>query len=254
MRVTYLGHKITEKGVLPDPQKILAVREFPRPKTPKHIKQFLGLAGYYRRFVPHFANIAKPLTALLKKRINFKWEEKQEKAFCTLKDILCSEPFLQYPKFSEPFVLTIDASNKALGVVLSQSKIGQDLPIAYASRTLNNTEKKYATWQKELYAIMFGLKQFRPYLYGGHKVYLVTNNKSLQLIDKINGCDRVQRWKMDLKDYNYEVIYKPGKLNKNADALSRNPVLTITYTDDEHKNTYSQNIYELFLKGPKVTC
>ena len=169
--VTYLAHKITEKGVSPDPLKTVAVREFPCPKNVKNIKAFLGLAGYYRRFVPQFANLSKPLTTFLKKNTPFIWGDNQEKAFSTLKNILCSEPILHYPNFSEPFLLTTDASNVALGCVLSQGKIGQDFPIAYASRTLNDAEQKYSTTEKEFLGIIFALKYFRPYLYGGHKVF-----------------------------------------------------------------------------------
>ena len=155
--VTYLGHLISENGVRPDPQKTQAVKNFPRPKTTKHIKQYLGLCGYYRRHIPNFALIAKPLTSLLKKETPFSWGEKQEKAFTTLKDVLCSAPILQYPNFSEPFLITTDASFFAIGCVLSQGKIGQDLPIAYASRTLNSAEVKYLVTDKEFLAIIFAL-------------------------------------------------------------------------------------------------
>ena len=118
--VTYLGHIINREGVKPDPKKLIAVRNFPAPRTDKQIKQFLGLAGYYRRFIPNFSKIAKPLTELLKKEIKFQWSEKQQHSFDTLKNLLCSKPLLQYPDFTKPFVLTTDASGYAIGGILSQ--------------------------------------------------------------------------------------------------------------------------------------
>jgi hypothetical protein len=134
--VSYLGHVIGPMGVRPDEKRVKAVRDFPEPKTTRELKGFLGLAGYYRRFVPNFSKIAKPLTELLKKNVPYDWTERTEAAFVTLKTLLTTEPLLEYPDFTRPFVLTTDASNDAIGAVLSQGPIGKDLPIAYASRTL----------------------------------------------------------------------------------------------------------------------
>lgn len=136
----YLEHLITDKGVKPDITKIQSVSKFPIPKNPKEIKSFLGLAGYYRRFIPNFSNITKPLTKLLKKDIPFEWTNLQQDDFEKLKNALCSEPVLQYPNFSETFYLTTDASQYAIGSVLSQGNPPDDLPISYASRTLNGAE------------------------------------------------------------------------------------------------------------------
>jgi len=133
--VSYLGHVIGPTGVRPDEKRVKAVRDFPEPKTTRELKGFLGLAGYYRRFVPNFSKVAKPLTELLKKNVPYVWNEKTEAAFVTLKTLLTTEPLLQYPDFTRPFVLTTDASNDAIGAVLSQGPIGKNLPIAYASRT-----------------------------------------------------------------------------------------------------------------------
>ena len=127
-----MGHIITQEGVKPDPRKVEAVKNFPIPKRKKKIKQFLGLVGYYRRFIPDFAEIAKPLTLILKDNVDFRWSIVEQEAFEILRDKICSEPLFQYPDFTKPFILTTDASKYALGGVLSQGKIGQDLPIAYA--------------------------------------------------------------------------------------------------------------------------
>lgn len=152
--VVYLGHVISEKGVSPNPEKTKAISTYPTPKNVKQIKQFLGLVGYYRRFIKDFSKIAKPLTSLLKKNIEFEWSAEAEDAFLTFKNILTSEPLLQYPKFNENFILTTDSSNNAIGAVLSQGEVSKDLPIAYASRTLNKAEINYSTTEKELLAIV----------------------------------------------------------------------------------------------------
>ncbi|CAK9832809.1 Retrovirus-related Pol polyprotein from transposon 297 [Anthophora retusa] len=222
--VAYLGHVIGHDGVKPDPRNVEAVRAFPVPKTTKNIKQFLGLAGYYRRFIPKFSHIAKPLTTLLKKDAKFEWRTEQERSFNTLKEMLCTEPILQYPDFTKPFIVTTDASGHAVGAVLSQGKIGRDLPIAYASRLLNATESNYAVIEKECLAIMYVVQHFRPYLYG-REFTLVTDHRPLVWMHNVKDpSSRLVRWRLKLAEFEYRVIYKEGKANMNTDALSRNPV------------------------------
>ena len=225
--VTYLGHVISRDGVKPDSKKVEAVRKFPRPKSAKNIKQFLGLAGYYRRFIPNFSTVAKPLSYLLKKGVRFAWTEVQQNAFDKLKNILCNYPILQYPNFSKPFIVSCDASNYGLGGVLSQGIIGKDLPVAYASRTLSETEINYSTIEKELLAILFCVTTFRPYLYG-RKFTLVTDHRPLVWLHNIKDPgSKLLRWRLRLAEYDYDVIYKKGTINTNADALSRNPFMEI---------------------------
>jgi len=219
--VTFLGHKISESGVEPDNRKVEAIENFPQPNTVKQLKSFLGLAGYYRRFVPHFSKIAAPLHKLLKKDAKFAWGEDQEIAFCTLKQKLVSKPILQYPDFSEEFILTTDASNDGAGAVLSQDEIGKDLPVAFASRSFNKAERNYSTVEKELAAIVWGIKHFRPYLYG-RRFKVVSDHKPLKWIMNVKDPgSRLLRWRIQLEEYDYEIVYKPGGQNTNADALSR---------------------------------
>jgi hypothetical protein len=135
--VSYLRHVLGQNGMWPDEKRIEAVQNFPEPRTTRELKSFLGLAGYYRRLIPNFSKIAKPLTELLKKNTPYVWD-KTEKAFVHLKTTLKTEPLLQYPDFTRPFVLNTDAINDAIGAVLSQGPIRKDAPIGYASRTLNN--------------------------------------------------------------------------------------------------------------------
>jgi hypothetical protein len=219
--VSYLGHVIGQTGIKPDEKRIKAVKDYPKPRTTRELKGFLGLSGYYRRFIPNFSKIAKPLTGLLKKNTPFIWSDATETSFDTLKKLLTTEPLLQYPDFTRPFVLTTDASNDAIGAVLSQGPIGKDLPIAYASRTLNTAEKNYSVVERELLAIVWGCKYFRQYILGT-KFTIVTDHRPLTWIFSVKDpSSRLLRWRLKLEEYQYEVVYKKGSNNTNADALSR---------------------------------
>ena len=238
--VAYLGHVISDKGIRPNPDKIKVIETYKAPKTEKELKAFLGLIGYYRRFIPDFAKMAKPLTKLFKKDQIFHWDSEQEQAFQKFKAILKSDSILQYPDFSQPFVLTTDASNFAIGAVLSQGPIGQDLPIAYASRTLNKAETNYSVTEKELLAIVWAVKHFRPYLYG-RKFKIITDHRPLTWLFNVKDPgSRLVRWRLKLEEYEYEIVYKPGRINSNADALSRISVVT---RDNEYREfiKYFQN-------------
>jgi RNase H-like domain found in reverse transcriptase/Reverse transcriptase (RNA-dependent DNA polymerase)/Integrase zinc binding domain/Integrase core domain len=219
--VAYLGHLVTKDGVKPNPDKIKCIENFPEPKNQKQIKSFLGLSGYYRRFIPNFAKISKPLTKLLQKDVQFNFDSECRKSFNELKQAIITSPILIYPNFDEPFILTTDASAYAIGAVLSQGQINKDLPIAFASRTLCPAETKYSTIERELLAIVWAVKHFRPYLYG-RKFKLVTDHRPLTWLFSIKDPgSRLARWRLKLEEYDYEIIYKPGRINKNADALSR---------------------------------
>lgn len=220
--VAYLGHIVTPEGVKPNPDKIRAIKNYPIPKNTKEIKGFLGLLGYYRKFIKDFAKLTKPLTHCLKKETKIDINKPEYvNSFEICKNILCNEPLLQYPDFEKEFILTTDASNYAVGAILSQIKNGADLPIAYASRTLNKSETQYSAIEKELLAIVFGTKYFRPYIYG-RKFKIYTDHKPLQWLFSVKEPNsRLLRWRLKLEEYDYEIKYKKGKSNKNADALSR---------------------------------
>jgi len=218
----YLGHIISENGISPDPSKLTAIKEFPTPKKVKDIQSFIGLAGYYRKFIADFSKIAKPLTKLTKKSEKFEWTAEQQNAFETLKKKLMTAPVLKYPDFTEEFIVTTDASAFAIGAVLSQGKVGNDRPIAYASRVLSRAEQNYNTTEKELLAIVWAVKHFRPYVYGT-KFKIVTDHKPLIWLFNVNDPgSRLIRWRLKLEEYDYEIIHKTGRANANADALSRN--------------------------------
>ncbi|KAL4103382.1 hypothetical protein QTP88_018759 [Uroleucon formosanum] len=217
----YLGHIISENGIRPDPEKIKSVLQFLIPTSVKEIKSFLGLSGYYRKFIKSYSLISKPMTNLLRKDVTFNWDTSCQEAFDKLKNILCSEPILQYPDFTKPFIVTTDASGKALGAILSQGEISQDLPIAYASRTLSKCESNYSTTELECLAIIFVVKTFRPYLYG-RKFIILSDHRALSwLFNLKDPLSKLARWRILLEEYDYEIKYKPGVLNSNVDALSR---------------------------------
>ncbi|GJS31468.1 putative reverse transcriptase domain-containing protein [Tanacetum coccineum] len=216
-KVQFLGHVIDREGIHVDPAKIESIRDWASPKTPTEIRQFLGLAGYYRRFIEGFSKIAKPMTKLTQKSVKFDWGEKEEAAFQTLKQKLCSAPILALPEGSENFVVYCDASHKGLGAVLMQ----KERVIAYASRQLKIHEKNYTTHDLELGAVVFALKMWRHYLYGT-KCVVFTDHKSLQhILDQKELNMRQRRWLELLSDYDCEIRYHPGKANVVADALSR---------------------------------
>ncbi|GJS84208.1 putative reverse transcriptase domain-containing protein [Tanacetum coccineum] len=190
--VQFLGRVINGNRIHVDPSKIEAVKNWKAPRTPTEVRSFLGLAGYYRRFIENFSKIAKSLTILTQKSKTFDWGEEQELAFQTLKDKLCNAPILALPDGPKDFVVYCDASGIGLGCVLMQ----RGKVIAYASRQLKIHEKNYTTHDLELGAVVFALKIWRHYLYG---------TKSIELFS----------------DYDCEIRYHPGKANVVADALSR---------------------------------
>ncbi|GJW46764.1 putative reverse transcriptase domain-containing protein [Tanacetum coccineum] len=213
----HLKYVIDSEGIHVDPAKIESIKDWASPKTPTEICEFLGLAGYYRRFIEGFSKIAKPMTKLTQKNVKFDWTEKAEAAFQLLKKKLCSAPILTLPKGIENFVVYYDASCKGLGPVLMQ----KEKVIAYASRQLKIHEKNYTTHDLELRAVVFALKMWRHYLYGT-KCVVFTDHKSLQhILDQKELNMRQRRWLELLSDYDCEIRYHPGKANVVADALSR---------------------------------
>lgn len=217
----FLGHIVTADGVKPDPNKIEAIQKFPMPQTTKEIKSFLGLLGYYRKFIPNFAKLTKPLTACLKKHAKIEFTPAYVNCFRHCQNLLTNDPILQFPDFGKEFNVRCDASNFAIGGVLSQGPIGSDKPIAYASRTLNDSETKYSTIEKELLAIVWVTKYFRPYLYG-RRFNIITDHKPLQFLMNVKEPNsRLTRWRLRLEEFDYKIIYQKGKSNSNADALSR---------------------------------
>ena len=216
-RVAFLGHVISGDGISVDPTKIEAVMKWPRPTTVTEVRSFLGLAGYYRRFVEGFSAIATPLTHLLKKETRFEWTDKCEKSFQELKHRLTTAPVLTIPSGPGGYEIYSDASLKGLGCVLMQN----GRVVAYASRQLRPHELNYPTHDLELAAIVFALKIWRHYLCG-EKFQIFTDHQSLKYLFSQKELNmRQRRWMELLKDYDCDILYHPGKANRVADALSR---------------------------------
>lgn len=235
--VAFLGHVITPEGIKPNPDKIAAIQNFPIPKTVKEIRSFLGLVGYYRRFIPNFSKITNPMNRCLRKGTKIETDHPQYiESFEKCKSALTNSPILQYPDFSEPFTLTTDASNIAIGAVLSQ----KGKPVAYYSRTLITAERNYSTIERELLAIIDSCKHFRPYLYGT-KFTIETDHKPLVWLHHIKEHHpRLSRMKLKLEEFDFEIKYRKGKENAIADALSRIE-LNMIESDSVCANPPSQN-------------
>ena len=222
-RVCYLGHVLSEDGVETDPDKISCVLTWPVPVNIAQLRQFLGLASYYRRFVPKFAHIAAPLHRLTTKGNAWTWTPECDIAFQTLKQNLTHAPVLPFPQFDQPFIVDADASGEGLGAVLSQVIDDEEKVVAYASRALTKAERQYAATRREMLALVWSLKHFRPYLYG--KPFRArTDHKSLQWLQSFRHPEgQVARWLQTLAEYQFTVEHRQGAEHSNADALSRRP-------------------------------
>ncbi|KAL0551526.1 hypothetical protein IC582_010615 [Cucumis melo] len=216
-QVVFLGHVVSAKGVSVDPQKVEAIVNWERPISATEVRSFLGLAGYYRRFIEDFSRLALPLTALTRKNVKFEWSDKCEQSFQELKKRLVTAPILVLPVTGKDYVIYCDASRLGLGCVLMQD----GNVIAYASRQLKEHECNYSTHDLELAAVILALKIWRHYLFG-EKCHIFTYHKSLKYIfDKKELNLRKRRWLELIKDYDCTIEYHPGKANVVADALSR---------------------------------
>ena len=225
--VPYLGHVISTQGIRPDPSKTEKVKLFPTPSDVTTLRQFVGLASYYRRFVPGFAKIAAPLHALTKKDVPFEWTQECEAAFCKLKELLITAPVLAYPRFGhdKEFILETDASGIGLGAVLSQKQDDGHLhPIAYASRSLNPHEKNYCISELETLGLVWAVRYFRPYLLGHHTTVYTDHSACLSLLNTPRPSGKLARWALTIQEMNLTLKHRSGRQNVNADALSRNPV------------------------------
>ena len=222
-RLEYLGHVVGQGEIKPEGDKMQRIKETVRPTTKKQVRSFLGLVGYYRRFVPNFSAIAAPLSDLTKggKPGPIQWNDSCERAFQTLKERLCSEPICCLPDCNKPFVLQTDASDIGIGAVLCQDQ-GQGLQIvACASKKLTGAEKNYSVIEKECLALVWGVQKFRQFLYGRTTV-VQTDHRPLQYLQQCKATNsRLMRWSLQLQPFSLLVESIPGKANTTADFLSR---------------------------------
>ena len=219
-----LGHVVSRKGISTDPEKIKVLKEWPTPGDLPSLRSFLGCAGYYRQFIPRYADIAAPLYKLEQKGTAYKWSKECEEAFKTLKNKLTTAPVLAYPEFGALFILDTDASDVGLGAVLSQVQQGKERVIGFAAKSLSKAERNYSTTRKELLAMVWGMEHFEPYLWGHHFTVCTDHSalKWLQGFKNLKG--QVARWLERLAEFVFTVQHRPGKTHGNADGMSRIPV------------------------------
>ena len=238
--VTFLGHVVSSHGLQPDEKNLEKVRRWPTPRTVTEVRAFVGLCSYYRRFVKNFSVIASPLHSLTHKGAIFRWTVECEDAFQSLKHALTNPPVAAHPVFSNPFLLYTDASLEGIGSVLAQKKDNKEHVIAYASHTLNPSERKWSTFDRELFAVVWSVRHFKHFLSGSSFV-IITDHKPLLSLKKTavdnDPTGRRSRWILELDVYNYTIRHREGKQHANADALSRYPC-----TDNLEKTEHSVNV------------
>ena len=201
--VAYLGHIVSERGIETDPSKVERVCEWPAPENATEVKSFLGLASYYRRFVPSFAQVAKPIHRLTEAKIDFVWIPECLSAFDMLKNLLSTAPVLSYPDFTAEFILESDGSNHGIGAVLSHLKDGVEHPVSYSSRSLTKAERNYCVTGKELLALVESVKHFRHYLHG-QRFRIRTDHAPLRSVLKVKEPEaQLARWTEFLSLFEY---------------------------------------------------
>lgn len=219
--ISFLGHRMSSKGISIDPERTYAIQNFPPPRDAKGIARFIGMIQFFGKFIPHLAEKAAPLNKLRRKGVKFEWGDEQQKAFETLKNDIIHPPVLRMADFSKSFILQTDASNSAVGAVLAQEVDGVRQPIAFASRTLTEQEKKSSIYELECLAVVFGIDKFRQYL--EHAEFLLeTDNQALSwLLAHPRQLGKIGRWVVRISSLKFKVQHIKGSQNVVADALSR---------------------------------
>ena len=221
-RIHFLGFIVDGNGITSNPEKVRAIQNFPVPRSQKNVRQFLATVGFYRQFIENFAGIAAPLSTLLRKDIKWKWDDEHQEAFEKLKCAMVTAPILKHPNFDLPFEIHSDASCESIGGCIMQEHDGILHPISYFSRKLRDAETRYSVSEWEALSVIANIKQFHYYIYG-RKFKVVVDHKPLVNIFKVQSKNnRINRWASFLMDYDFDTVYKQGKLHHLPDALSRN--------------------------------
>ncbi|GBM95588.1 Transposon Tf2-9 polyprotein, partial [Araneus ventricosus] len=220
-RVKYLGHYITEQGIEVDADKVSSVQKITEPTCVKEVQSYLQTCSWFRRYVPHFSEIARPLSDLTKKNKTWTWGEPERKAFESLKRMLISPPVLSQSDGSKPFIIRTDASSYALGAVLIQGEKLEEHVIEYASRLLSSAERNYSTTEREALAVVWALEKFRGYV-ENQEIIIASDHQPLKWLMSIKSpSGRLARWALQIQLFHPKILYTPGKSNVVADLLSR---------------------------------
>lgn len=222
-RISYLGYTLSEEGLAIDSTKVQAILDYPTPRTTKEIRRFIGMVSFYKQFIAKFSDLTAPITDLLKGKKAKSWTKEAEDNFLKIKSILVSPNVLANPDFQLPFIIESDASDVAVGAVLIQIQDGIRRPIAFFSKKLSATQKKYAPTEKECLGVLLAIEKFRHF-FEGTRFTVITDAQSLTWLRKISadgGSAKLIRWALKLQQYDFELQYRKGSLNIMADALSR---------------------------------
>ena len=242
--LSYLGHCVSSKGLAPDDSHVKAILEAPAPTDVSRLRSVLGMTNYYAKFVPNYATVVEPMRRLLHKDVPFEWGAEQQEAYDKVKSKIAQRVVLGLFNPNLPTVVTTDASDYGLGAVLSQVKGGQEIPLAFVSRSLSPAERKYSTGEKEALACVWACNKWYTYLWGRHFV-LRTDHKALVTMLSTRGTGRqtmrIARWSAQLLQFDYTVEYKAGRENFVADALSRLPLGDEEWSDVVDEEEYVLN-------------
>lgn len=235
----FLGHIVSEDGIRPNPKITKSIQDATVPDNVEEVQKFLGLTGYYRRFVKDYAKICEPLSSRLKKGAKFGPNPEVDHAVSILKEKLMSPPILAYPNFEKPFILYTDASNMQIAGILSQKdEQGRERVITYLSRKLHGPEFNYSVTELECLSLVTWVKALRQYLGGGREFTVITDHYALQwLHNNRDYSSKLMRWSLALQDYNFKVIHRPGSSHRNVDALTRPPFVAVTTRKKEANQT-----------------
>ena len=219
--IQYLGHILSATGIWPLPSKTHAIQKMNPPTTPKQVRAFLRLVGYYRKFIRGFAKIAKPLTLLTRQQVKFNWTLEHQEAFIHLKEAIVQAPILHYPNPNKTYIVYTDASNDACGAQLSQEHNGTKFPVAFLSHTFTETQHKWSTTEQEAFGVYYAITKWNYYLQGADIIVQNDHKPLAQFLNGKNANNQVNRWSLELTTYNITFEWISGAKNKAADCLSR---------------------------------
>lgn len=219
----YLGYMVDSEGLRVDPEKVESILKIPPPKNAKEVRQFMGTASWYRRFIPDFSTRLYPLTSMLKKGKRFEWTEEAQKSWDDIRSCLIKSPIISCPNFEKPFTIACDASGVGLGAVLSQESERGEVVVAYASRTLSRGEQNFSATERECLAVVWAIEKFRPYVEGTQFTVITDHYSLLWLYNLKDPQGRLARWALRLQPYDFNLVHRKGKDHLVPDMLSRLP-------------------------------